>query len=147
MFSGSHLLQEQPRSSKIPGSQIQHSDFVESRLGQQEHPRTFRWQYNSGPQEIGATQVFDSLFARTTGEPWQPDHIGPQRIPGRDAPAPLWAEPELRRQQKRLEYKNNFLTHGSNEADMRLSRVQLAHAPPQITNRSLVSIVMEDNKK
>lgn len=147
MFSGSHLLGQQPRRPNIPGAQIQHSDYVESRLGQQEHPRVFRWQYNSGPQELGTTQVFDSLFARTTGEPWQPDHLGLNRIPMRDEPAPLWAEPELRRKQKMLEYKNNFLTHGSNEAEMRLSRVALTHAPPQITNRSLVSIVMEGNKK
>lgn len=113
--------------------------FDNSKLGQQEYARQYRWQGVAAPQNLGKTAPYDEIFARVYGE--RPQEPGWDRhIQGRDKPAPMWADQDLIEKRKQLEYTNNWQTPGSDMADARLSRASYSHAPPQRSNRSLVSI-------
>lgn len=136
MFLGSSIFNHRPSTKE---SVIDADQFDQSKLGQQEYARQYRWQGVPAPQDLGKTAVYDQQFARVYGE--RPQLPGwDQPIKGRDKPAPMWADPFLIEQRKKLEYENNWLTHGSDMADARLSRASYSHAPPQFSNRSLVSI-------
>jgi hypothetical protein len=55
----------------------------------------------------------------------------------------MWDEQHLKQQNAALRYRNNFLTNATDSVDVRLQNNRQTNAPPQLTNRSLVSIAME----
>lgn len=140
MLQGAGLF-DRPGKHSVE-AQIGSDEFDSSKLGQQEYARQWRFQGVPAPQELGATAPHDSQFASVYGE--RPLEVGWNReIPGRDVPTPLWNDESLKHHSAALRYKNNFLTHATDSVDLRLQNNRQTHAPPQLTNRSLVSIAME----
>lgn len=141
MFAGSGIFPSEMHPVGIPDAVVAANAFDQSKLGQQEYARQYRWQGVPAPAELGAVPAHDRFFASIHGaEPLEPGWNIP--APGRDPPAPIWADENMMKKKRQLEYEQNWQTHGSGVADMRISRTGFSHAPPQVANLSLVAIAM-----
>lgn len=142
MLQGAGLFEQIRDDFRSNSAAIGDDQFDQSKLGQQEYARQWRFQGIPAPQDLGAVAPHDSQFASVYGE--RPLEVGWNReIPGRDVPTPLWDDASLKQHGAAIRYRTNFLTHATDSVDLRLANNRQTHAPPQLTNRSLVSIAME----
>lgn len=141
MFAGAGIFTTEMHPVSDLNSVVHAGAFDQSKLGTQEYDRQFRWQGIPAPADLGAVPAYDRFFASIHGaEPLEPGWNIP--APGRDPPAPLWADEKLMKKKRELEFQMNWQTHGSDMADMRIARSGYSHAPPQQANLSLVAIAM-----
>ena len=142
MLQGAGLFEQTRNEAHNASAAIGDEQFDRSKLGQQEYARQWRFQGIPAPQDLGAVAPHDSQFASVYGE--RPLEVGWNReIQGRDVPTPMWDDASLKQHAASIRYHTNFLTHATDSVDLRLSNNRQTHAPPQLTNRSLVSIAME----
>lgn len=116
-----------PKGKLITSQPHYQPGFDQSKVGQQAFIRTERWQVTP-PHDLGRVPPDDPTFNKVNAmEPEENNWW--QAAPGRDQPAPLWADPALIHKNRVLKNQNDFL-HEHGEIDgVLLHRNYRTHAP------------------